>query len=65
MDGMEDDEIVFVDLQKVFDCIKHNILIEKLRCCGMDDLAVTLLCGRFCRDVGGGERGVKSALRKV
>lgn len=45
---MEDNKIfgvVFVDLQKAFDHVKHRILIKKLRCCGMDDLS-----GQFWRD---------------
>ena len=33
-------DVVYLDFNKAFDTISHNILIDKLRKCGMDELIV-------------------------
>jgi hypothetical protein len=38
---------LFIDLQKAFDCVDHNILIEKLKAAGIQDIALKLFISYF------------------
>lgn len=47
VEGFEEGQIVtstFSDLSKAFDCVSHDILYEKLRYYGLDELSLRLLC---------------------
>lgn len=55
MDGVQLVDVVHLDFSKSFDTVSHNILLMKLRKCGMDECTVrcieNCLSGRVQRAV--------------